>query len=43
MDRFQVLDAEGRPHGTAIHLDVDDLIAAVGAIPVHVTKPAEGS
>ena len=29
--------------GTAIHLDVDDLIAAVGAIPVHITKPAEGS
>ncbi len=28
--------------GTAIHLDVDDLIAAVGAVPVYITKPAEG-
>lgn len=26
--------------GTAIHLDVDDLIDAVGAAPVHLTKPA---
>jgi len=28
--------------GTAIHLDVDDLIDAVGAVPVSITKPAEG-
>lgn len=28
--------------GTAIHLDVDDLIEAIGAVPVGVTKPAEG-
>jgi Cys-tRNA(Pro) deacylase len=28
--------------GTAIHLDVDDLINAVGAVPVHITKPAGG-
>lgn len=28
--------------GTAIHLDVDDLIIAVQATPVHLTKPAGG-
>lgn len=28
--------------GTAIHLDVDDLIETVGAVPVHITKSAGG-
>ncbi|MEA2010687.1 MAG: YbaK/EbsC family protein [Actinomycetota bacterium] len=27
--------------GTAVHLDVDDLIDTVGAVPAHITKPAE--
>ena len=40
--RGEVSVGAGVP-GTAIHLDVDDLIAAVGAIPVRITKPAEGS
>ncbi len=28
--------------GTAIHLDIGDLIEAVGATPAHITKPAGG-
>ena len=39
--RGEVSVGAGVP-GTAIHLDVDELIAAVGANPVHITKPAEG-
>ncbi len=40
--RGEVSIGAGIP-GTAIHLDVDDLIDAVGAVPVGITKPAEGS
>ncbi len=39
--RGEVSVGAGVP-GTAIHLDVDDLIDAVGAVPVHLTKPAGG-
>jgi Cys-tRNA(Pro)/Cys-tRNA(Cys) deacylase len=38
--RGEVSVGAGVP-GTAIHLDVDDLIEAVGGVPVHITKPAE--
>ncbi len=40
--RGEVSVGSGLP-GTAIHLDVDDLIEAVGATPVHIAKRAEGS
>jgi len=39
--RGEVSVGAGIP-GTAIHLDVDDLIEAVAAIPVDITKPAGG-
>jgi Cys-tRNA(Pro)/Cys-tRNA(Cys) deacylase len=39
--RGEVSVGAGVP-GTAIHLDIDDLIDAVGAIPVTITKAAEG-
>ncbi len=40
--RGEVSVGAGVP-GTAIHLDVDDLIEAVSAVPAHITKPAEES
>ncbi len=39
--RGEVSVGAGVP-GTAIHLDVDDLIDAVGAVPASITKVAEG-
>ncbi|MFV9672458.1 MAG: aminoacyl-tRNA deacylase [Acidimicrobiia bacterium] len=39
--RGEVSVGAGVP-GSAIHLDVDDLVDAVGAVPVHLTKPAGG-
>ncbi|MCL1693211.1 MAG: YbaK/EbsC family protein [Actinomycetia bacterium] len=39
--RGEVSVGAGVP-GTAIHLDVDDLIDAVGAVAVSITKAAEG-
>jgi Cys-tRNA(Pro) deacylase len=39
--RGEVSVGAGLP-GTAIHLDVDDLMAAVDAKPVHITRCAEG-
>ncbi|MEN8113246.1 MAG: YbaK/EbsC family protein [Actinomycetota bacterium] len=40
LGRGEVSVGAGVP-GVAIHLDVDDLVAAVGAVPSPITKPAD--